>query len=182
MALRRALILALFAAASLVVGAAEAPRTLQERVKATFLYKFAAYVEWPDDAFPEPDSPIVIGVAGSHGVAQELETALAGRQVAGRALKLRRLGPSEPPDQCCQILFVGAGNERAHASALIARVRGLPVLTVTEAEKEHPDGSVINFQIGDNKVRFDISRDAEERNGLHLRSQLLGVARQVVSR
>jgi hypothetical protein len=39
---------------------------------------------------------------------------------------------------------------------------------------------VINFLEADDRIRFDISRAAAERNGLQLRSQLLAVARQVV--
>jgi hypothetical protein len=39
---------------------------------------------------------------------------------------------------------------------------------------------VINFLVED-RVRFDIARDAAERNGLQLSSQLLAVARQVSS-
>ncbi len=53
------------------------------------------------------------------------------------------------------------------------------MLTVTERESEHPRGSVINFVPADDRVRFDISREAAEKNNLQLRSQLLGVARQV---
>lgn len=44
---------------------------------------------------------------------------------------------------------------------------------------DHPKDSVINFLALEDRVRFDISREAAERNGLHLRSQLLAVARQV---
>jgi hypothetical protein len=55
------------------------------------------------------------------------------------------------------------------------------VLTVTETDAEQSKGSVINFLAEDGRVRFDISREAADRNGLRLRSQLLGVARQVVS-
>ena len=55
------------------------------------------------------------------------------------------------------------------------------MLTVTEAETAHPEGSVINFAVADERVRFDISRAAAERNALQLRSQLLAVARHVSS-
>ena len=64
---------------------------------------------------------------------------------------------------------------------MLAHAQGRPVLTVTETATEHPKGSIINFLAVDERVRFDISREAAERNGLQLRSQLLGVARQVIS-
>jgi len=64
---------------------------------------------------------------------------------------------------------------------LLAGAQGHPVLTVTEVDAQHPKGSVINFLASEDRIRFDISREAAERNGLQLGSQLLRVARQVAS-
>jgi hypothetical protein len=158
-------------------AAAEEAAALNERVKAAFIAKFASYVEWPSDAFPAPDSPIVIGVANAGAIAGELETAVSGRSVGGRPLAVRRVGPNERAS-CCQVLFIG-GAEGARTAELLAQAQGHPVLTVTDRAAEHPRGSVINFVSSDDRIRFDIARDAAERNGLQLRSQLLGVARQV---
>ena len=169
-----ALVLALPGAA-----ADAAALSLQQRVKAAFLYKFAGYVEWPQGAFADAQSPIVIAVAGADDVAQELEQAIADRTIAGRALQVRRFAGAEKPGDCCQILFVGARNDSARTAELLAAAQGRPVLTVTDRESQHPRGSVINFVPGEDRVRFDISREAAERNSLQLRSQLLGVARQV---
>src|SRR5207244_5280584 len=63
MGFRRALIVALIAATPLARAAEDPARVVQERIKAAFLYKFASYVEWPREAFPQPESPIVIGVS-----------------------------------------------------------------------------------------------------------------------
>lgn len=175
------MILALLVAAPAWGAADEAARVLQERVKAAFLYKFAGYVEWPAAAFPKPDSPLVIGVAGADQLSRELQQAVGGRQVAGRTLQVRQLGPETAVEDCCHILFVGAGSRHERTMQLLASAKGRPVLTVTDST-DHPTDSVINFLVVDDRVRFDISRDAAERKGLQLRSQLLGVARQIVSR
>jgi hypothetical protein len=178
--LRRALIaLALIVALPLSAAADAAAIALQLRVKAAFLYKFAGYVEWPAGAFADRESPIVIAVAGADDVARELEAAIADRTVAGRPLQVRRLAAAEKPGDCCQILFVGARNDASRTNELLANAQGRPVLTVTERESEHPNGAVINFVPSQDRVRFDISREAAEKNSLQLRSQLLGVARQV---
>ena len=163
------------------VAAEDPARVVQERIKAAFLYKFAAYVEWPRDTFADAASPIVIGISGADSLALELEQAIAGRDVGGRPLRVRRLARGESASDCCQILFVGAGQERARAAQLLTDAQGRPVLTVTDARSEHPKGSIINFLAAEDRIRFDISREAAERNGLQLRSQLLGVARRVIS-
>jgi hypothetical protein len=177
--MRSALILALVAWASAAFAAEDPAPLLEQQVKAAFLYKFAAYVEWPPGVLAEAESPIVIGVASADRIAQELDQAVRGRTIAGRTVQVRRLEPGESADDCCHILFIGAG-ERRRAKELLARSQGRPVLTVTDSGVEHPKGSVINFLAYENRVRFDISREAAERNGLVLRSQLLAVARQVV--
>jgi hypothetical protein len=169
---------ALLLAAPMAFAAAEEGAALQERVKAAFLAKFPSYVEWPSGAFPAADSPIVIGVLNADSIAGELETAVAGRSVAGRALTVRRIGAGESAAGCCQVLFVGSRAD-SRAAQVLAQSQGHPVLTVTDRGSDHPHGSVINFVSLDDRVRFDIARDAAERNGLQLRSQLLGVARQV---
>jgi hypothetical protein len=64
---------------------------------------------------------------------------------------------------------------------MLANARGHPVITVTNVEVQHPKGSIINFLVTDDRIRFDISREAAERNGLQLRSQLLSVAHQVAA-
>ena len=180
MGLRHALIFALASAAPLCEAAEESALAVQQRVKAAFLYKFAAYVEWPPSAFPQPETPIVIGVAGADAIAQELEQVAVGRTVAGRPVNVRRLARGDSAGDCCQILFIGAG-ERVRTAELLVGVQGRPVLTVTEVSAQHPKGSIINFLATEDRIRFDISREAAERNGLQLRSQLLSVARQVAS-
>jgi hypothetical protein len=181
LAFRRALIVALLAAPAICGAADESARVAQERVKAAFLYKFASYVEWPGDVFARPDSPIVIGIAGSERLSRELQQAVGGRQVAGRVVEVRQLQPDMAPGECCQILFIGAASRQDRSTELLAVTTGRPVLTVTES-RDHPSGSIINFLVLDDRVRFDISREAAERNGVQLRAQLLAVARQVDSR
>jgi hypothetical protein len=176
---RPALLLALAFAIAPCRAAEDAALAVQ-RIKAAFLYKFAAYVEWPASAFPQPATPIVIETAGAEPIASELEQAVAGRSVGGRELQVRRLARGEPAGRA-HILFIGADVEKPRAQELLAQAQGHPVLTVTDNGAEHPQGSVINFLAATDRVRFDISREAAEKNGLQLRSQLLAVARQVSS-
>ena len=170
-------------ALALVLGATPAPAATDttaaiQRIKAVFLFKFASYVEWPASTFAGAESPIVICVVGGDTIAKELEQAVAGRNVSGRPLQVRKLPRTEAPAPC-HILFVGADVERTRAAEILAGANGRPVLTVTDHAGERVKGNVINFlDIGD-RVRFDIYRDSAESNGLQLRSQLLSVARQV---
>ena len=166
---------------ALAIQAGSAHADPIERIKAAFIYKFASYIEWPGNAFDAAESPIVIGVAGSESIARELERTVAGRKSGARALEVRRIDGADLGPGCCHVLFVSAESAPATTAALLAEAEGRAVLSVTEARLSHPPGSVINFLEADDRVRFDISRGAAERNGLQLRSQLLAVARNVTS-
>src|SRR5688500_18796084 len=77
-------------------AAAEEAATLEQRVKAAFLYQFAGYVEWPASAFAQADTPVTFAVMGAEAVAAELRQLAAGRTVAGRKVEVRQVRPGEP--------------------------------------------------------------------------------------
>ena len=153
---------------------------LERQVKAAFLYKFGGYVTWPDSAFSRPDSPIVIGVAGANPLADELVRLVAGRTIGKRALAVRRIRRGDSLDGV-HILFVGS-TEGQRLAELLALAQGRPVLCVTESDQGLVPGSAVNFVVADNRVRFDVSLEAAEHNGLKLSALLLSVARQVHGR
>src|SRR5688500_11591613 len=65
------------------------------RIEAAYLYRFGGFVEWPPTAFARTDSPFVVGVIGADALASELDQVVAGRDVQGRAVVVRRLRRGE---------------------------------------------------------------------------------------
>jgi hypothetical protein len=170
-----------FACAALVAagsaGAAEDAVSLEQRVKAAFLYQFAGYVEWPAQSFAQPDTPITIAVMSAEPLAAELKQLSSGRTVGGRAVAVRQVRPGEPLAGI-HVLFIG-GAEHARLGQLVQAARPRPVLTVTEADGALNQGAMINFIIVDRRVRFEVALDSVEKGGLRLSSRLLAVAQQV---
>ena len=165
-------------AALAAFGAALGQERIEERdVKAAFLFRFASYVEWPEHAFGRPDGTLVIAVAGNDGVYERLAYIVAGRSVGRHPVAARRVNKGESVTGV-HILFVGAG-AGAWGSELASQARRRPILVVTEADAAGSPASVINFVVTDNRVRFDVSMEAAEANGLRLSALLLSVARQV---
>jgi len=126
----RALPLVLTAAALLLsaagAGDAAAQATAQaaeHEVKAAFLYKFISYIEWPPRSFAREDSPLVIGVVDAPAVADELASIVAGRNVNGRGVILRKVERGEALAGV-HVLFVGRGTG-ARAATLLAAARGI---------------------------------------------------------
>jgi len=158
-------------------GADDEPETLEHRVKAAFLYKFAGYVEWPEASFTRPDTPVTIAVIGAEPLAAELVKAVTGRTVNDRPLAVKRLKAGESLAGV-HVLFVGRG-ESARITQLAQTAQPRSILTVTESEGALTQGSVINFIVADRRVRFEVSLESAEKSKLKLSSRLLAVAQQV---
>jgi hypothetical protein len=153
-------------------------QAVEYQVKAAFLYKFGNYVDWPERAFERPDSPLVVGIVGADTFADALIQLVAGRMVNGHAVTVRKLRRGESVAGL-HILFIGRMDE-AGLTELLAASKGRAMLTVTEAENTIPPGSMINFVLVDDKVRFDIALPPAEQGNLKISARLLGVARKVV--
>jgi YfiR/HmsC-like len=154
---------------------AQASAASESAVKAAFLYKFAAFVDWPPRTFQAPDQPLVIGVSGNEDVAADLEQLLAARQDA-RPVSVRRV-PEGAPASGVHILFIATRRD-AQLREAIAAVKG-PVLIVTEQPSGLQLGGVLNFSSGAGRVRFSASLSSAERRGLKLSARLLAVAQAV---
>lgn len=162
-----------------VAWAQPAPVQRESAVKAAFLYKFGAFVDWPPGTFERPDTPLVIGVAGDDAVAADLEQLVTGRSLDGRPVVLRRVGADASTFAGAHVLFVGRRSTRLHE--LLAAAAG-PVLVVTDQEPGLPLGSVINFSAEGGRMRFSVSLSAAEARSLRLSARLLAVARDVEGR
>jgi hypothetical protein len=173
---RRLLVLAMtmFALSCLAVGSQPgAPTPMLERsVKAAFLYKFLGYMEFPAD----PGPTLVVGVLGAADVATELAQITSGRAVGNRHVSVRKLDEADPLAGL-HLLFVGGGVSQPAAALRAAEKNG--IVTVTELDDGLQSGSVINFRLVDERVRFEVSLPAAERCNVRLSSRLLSVAYHV---
>lgn len=78
--------------------------SLEYAVKATYLPKFARYVDWPIAAFASPTSALTLCAVGDDPVVATLDAMLSGQRVDGRELVVRRL-KSVGRDSGCRILY-----------------------------------------------------------------------------
>lgn len=160
-------------AAALALGApAKAGSSLETAIKATYLYKFAPFVGWPEGGAPAGGA-FTLCVIGSDPFGPVLDSAVAGQSVDGRPIIVRRLEGARG-GAGCQILY--AGGSAQTASEAIRTVRGAPVLTVAEGQSS---GAVIGFVVRDQRVRFVIDLHAAAENNLRISSKLLSLALEV---
>jgi hypothetical protein len=144
------------------------------KVKALFLFNFAKYVDWPEAAFPTPGSPIIIGLIGQDNFKDELNRAVEGKIVNGRAIVVKRVS-TDPEMNACHILFVSS-SEKSRLDEILGKTRHWPVLTVGELAQFLAKGGIVNFTLKDEKIRLEIDLDSARQAGVRISSKLLSVA------
>jgi hypothetical protein len=145
----------------------------EDEVKAAFLFHFATYAEWPAR---DHDEQITFAVLRDTSIARALTRFVRDRNIQGRPVRVRQIKFLRELD-AAEVLFIGSSQNR-RLSKLIRSVDG-PTLVVTDAEEGLPDGAMINFQLVDRRVRFEIALPAVQRVGLTLSSRLLSAAMRV---
>lgn len=159
---------------ALAIAASSVEEPSEYAVKAAFLFKFGAFIDWAPDTFESPSTPLVIGIVGDDPFGSTLDRIVTNHTIAGRPVAIVC---DQKIDQMKgeHILFISQ-SEKLQMNAIVAHLQGKKILTV--AEFEDPN-IIIRFVIEDNKVRFDINLAQANRVGIKISSKLLSVARTV---
>jgi hypothetical protein len=145
--------------------AASSQELSEYRLKAAFLYNFAAFTEWPAQ------------------VGSVLNLCVYGRDPFGKSIGQRKLvvqrkaGAGVLKD--CQIVFISAA-DMEQLPRLLDALRGLPVLTVTESRGAARQGAALNMNLAQGKVTFEANLVAARAVGLNLSSRMLSLATEVI--
>jgi hypothetical protein len=144
------------------------------QIKAVFLFNFTQFVVWPPEQFADEHTPLVIGILGSDPYGNYLDETVRGEKVGGRALVVERYR-SVDDIVACQVLFISSSEARRFQD-IIARLRGRPILTVTDAGGAGQAGGIVRFVTENNHVRLQIDVLAAKAAGLTISSKLLRAA------
>lgn len=152
------------------------------KVKAAYLYNFAKFVHWPDEAFENEESPITIGVLGVDPFGAILDGTMKNKTVGGRTLTVRRFAYLNEDNvealRNCHILYVSE-SERSRLKETLRALGGSNVLVVGEGEAFAPAGGMIGLVLEKGKVAFHINLPAVERAKLRISAKLLDLAKIV---
>jgi hypothetical protein len=149
------------------------------QLKAAFLYNFAKFVEWPAQLDQEVGGYFVIGIYGGDPFGEDIDQLLMNKTVNEKKITVRRFRSVEDITPC-HILFINSSEVRKLGD-IMGQLSGKSVLTVSEASVFTANGGMINFIMEDNKVRFVINKQATDKVGLRISSQLLKLAKSVIS-
>ena len=159
------------------LGAEGSPYS-EYQIKAAFLFNFAKFVEWPERS-AQSEAEFVVAILGEDPFGKELEEELEKKTIQDRKLVIKRVATVQEAAGA-QLLFVSA-SERHALAAILAAVKDLPILTVSDIKDFAQHGGMLGFSADEKKVRFHVNARAAEQAGLKISSQLLKLAKTVIS-
>jgi hypothetical protein len=150
---------------------AQAPTAPEYRVKATFLFQFTQFVDWPDQAFPASEAPLVIGILGEDPFGLFLDETVRNEKLNQHPLAIeryQRLADVGNP----HVLFVSQP-ETGRIGEITTALKGRNILTVGEANFFADRGGMIQFVTQENRIRLRINLGAARAANLTISSRLL---------
>ena len=148
--------------------------SIEYDIKATFLYKFVAFVTWPDDAFESPSSPVRICVVGDDPFHEILDRAVAGQRIGERTIEVARMPVASAATEC-HVMYV-AGSATQTVGQVLNETRGRPTLTFTNSSRNAPAKGIVHFVVRENRLRFEIDEQQAAENRLSVSSKVLSLA------
>lgn len=147
----------------------------ESEVKAVFLYNFASFVNWPQDARQDPAKPIRYCVLDDE-IAPVLQKVLKDETMGGRSLAVQTSVTAAGLADC-HILYLGKNSLRGSEGwGLVKEAVSARVLTVSDLESFETKGGMIALTRKDRRIHPRINIDAVDKGKLRISSKLLNLA------
>lgn len=151
------------------------PNSSNAKLKASFIYNFTKYIDWPEKY---KEGNFVIGVLGTTSFYNDLTTLLNTKTVGSQRFEIKSFTSADAVSGICHILFVPAENSSMLPDVL-KKIKGKSTLIVTEKPGLAKQGAAINFVVENNKQRFELNKANIEKYNLKVSTTLTALAIQV---
>ncbi len=147
------------------------------KYKSVFTLSFMRYIGWPEET---KQGDFVIGVVKSNEVAEWLRSLSKGKKFGFQNIIIKEFRSLNDITDC-QVLFLSQYvNLLKYASTIVDKIGGKNTLIVSEKNGATKFGSMINFVIKDNKLKFEIHKANASKFGLQISSKLGGMASAII--
>jgi YfiR/HmsC-like len=167
--------LARWLAFALLAGTADGAHSqsaTEAELKAAYLFNFALFVEWPQGGPPT----FTICQHGTDTLGAGA-LALARRTLHGKAITVRNVADNQFAG--CDVLYISS-SEKSRIRALTSSLRGMNVLTVSDAPGAARDGATIGLSVEGKKIVFEVNIAEARKSNLVISAKLLDLARSVL--
>jgi len=141
-------------------------------IKASYLYNFGKYVDWPED---KKTGNFIISVMGGDNLYQELVKNYNSKQIGSQQIEIRKLSKTLKISEC-HIIYIGT-EYHDMLPQIAEKFKNTPTLIVSDGEKTIANGSAVAFLWNDNTWMFDIN--TANAQSLYVSLTLKSLARKV---
>lgn len=157
------------------------PDSREYVLKAGYIYNFTKFIKWPKKASDAIENGgLSFCLAGEDPFGTVLDKFSRKLKKKNKHLVIKKQVSIEEMPQC-HILYVSP-SEKSNVDQILRRVKNYPVLVIGDTPGFAEKGVGINFFLQQNKIRFEINREALKRAGLVVSSELLHLGRIVPGR
>lgn len=169
---------ALMALLCLMVCSYATPKVPSEYdVKLVYLYNFTRFIQWPNDAFSDSESPYAICVLGDIP-SKDSALQLQKKRSRNRPISIQFLESNNETDNC-HILFITKSVEFTTMNSII-REASENTLTIGESPGFAKHSGEIGFMLDNrNRVRVEINLHRAQQKKFDIRAKLLEIARKI---
>lgn len=144
----------------------------QASVKASYLFQFSKYTDWPEVT---KQGNFVIGVMGNSALYTILVDKYANKAIGSQLLQIVEVKDVESCPDIIHILYLDPSQEKLLAKCAKA-LRKKPTLIITEVEGAMDNGAHINFLKLEGIIRFEINDTRSQESGVSFSDKLKGWA------
>jgi len=144
-----------------------------DKFKSVFTLNFIRYIGWPEET---KQGDFVIGVVRDKEMVSWLKKQSAGKKFGFQSVVIKEFKSADEVTNC-QVVFVSSNvNFSKNATTIINKVGGKNTLIISESEGATKSGSMINFVIREDKLKFEIHKANAAKFGLQISSKLESMA------
>lgn len=145
---------------------------VQANYKASYLFNFAKYCDWPE---LYKKGEFVIAVAGNAAVSKELQEKYKGKPIGSQTLVVKTVSATDKPEGVVHILFVSRAASKDLAQ-FVKNYKKMPTMIVCEQDGALDSGAFINFKAVDAVLKFEVNDSRAKEAGVLIGDILKGWA------
>ena len=142
-----------------------------DKYKSLFTLNFIRYVGWPDKA---DQGDFVIGVVKNSELAKELRNQTVGKKVGFHSIVVKEFSSVDEITPCHVIYISNLVNFSKQVQTISAKA-GINSLIISESNNAISNGSMINFIVDNDLLKFEVSPRNAQVHGLTVSKALMSM-------
>ncbi len=149
----------------------------EDKIKASYVFNFIRFIEWPSGETDDPSQPIVVCVINRKNQFIKAFSPVVGKKVKGHLLTFKEI-TSPHNVEGCHLLYIDKA-EKNLFSRLLPEINKHNILSISDSEYFCSLGGMIGMVTKKGKIKVEINLDVAKAAGFKINSNLLEVAKIV---